>query len=727
MPTGKYLRGSNDHFIAQGTLGLTMQARIQRAVTLGLNSIRVDTYNSTMIQPFVSAAKQYAAAGIELIPTLLPDISTAKVEQDAYNIGFAYGSAFAAASKGIYVNQKLELGNEEDLNCQNGKDGSGGPWPQDYDDTKYALIRGKLRGLYDGVKKGDPNCVAMIGNSGWQATGFTDRLFADGVRWDVLIVHDYDSFGAIDVPITSGPVVNDTFIDYYAKAYGTPIYLSEIGDNQNPNGSAAQAQAMLTVISKVEALSKKYPIIGWAEYELFDYSDGQWSMLCDHSGNPLPAYGVLQTYIAQTAPPSAAPSPAPAPAPAPAPVPAPAVAALAMSWVSPAGDATPLGGATPLNFAGTAMKNVEVSSVGGKTVNRMVCSADGTGAIGSIDLSPYSDGSLTLVATAWDVAAGLQTTTTPVTKSITIQVKNATPAPAPAPAPAPTPAPSAAGGRTVLVGFYDAPSDAASWLGYAPDFTINNSFQDSGLGKTVEIIAGTKVIVALDLGAQHYNANAADYRAGAAGQYDTFYEATVKSLLPRAADIIGFRIDPEFNLHWGPGDTGASYSIVGPAIYIACWNNLAKFIRQYFPGIPIFFNPNVENGADVTPYWPGGKDVHMGIDAYMAPQWSTTFAHYVGLSVNGLQVLRDFAAKQGAQTFMCEWGDLYPDAAGDLGQMAAWMLANTAGGAYWDSNDALNTTGAGNTSPVLTDAVKKAEFQAAFGGLGPYTGTLFKL
>lgn len=298
------------------------------------------------------------------------------------------------------------------------------------------------------------------------------------------------------------------------------------------------------------------------------------------------------------------------------------------------------------------------------------------------------------------------------------------PGPTPSPSPTPTPTPTP-GGRTVLNGFYGGSDGTA-----VQDYTINNTYQDGGLGSPVSGLAGIKgqtCIVSLDLGAVHNNASVADYQNGAAGKYDADYQQTLSSCLPYANQIIAFRIDVEFNQHYG-GGTGPAYAAAGPTTYKACWNRMASFVRKMFPNAKIIFNPNVQNGPDVTPYFPGppsasgGADI-WGFDAYMAPQWNTTFAFYLGCSPNGLAEFATAAKAAGVPIAAMEWADLYSDAT-NLSAMAAWLKSiGAVAAAYWNSNDDLTVTPP-NSSPILTGA-KAAAFDAAFPG--KYTGTYWTL
>lgn len=306
-------------------------------------------------------------------------------------------------------------------------------------------------------------------------------------------------------------------------------------------------------------------------------------------------------------------------------------------------------------------------------------------------------------------------------------LESAKPVPVPTPAPAPGPAPAPAGTRQVLTGIYNSSASPtiSSWLGQKSDFTINNSFQDSGLGKGVSGLSGINgypVIVALDLGATHYNATPADYQAAAAGKYAAQYLQTVQALVPFAGSVYAVRIDPEFNLHGQGSPWQTAYTVVGPAIYIAAFNALADICRQLLPNAKIIWNPNIQNGADTTPYYPG-KGALVGVDVYMAPQWKTTFASYKS-GTNSLDAFVALAKANNVAWGLCECADLFPDTSnGD--QLFAYAKANGATFiAYWNSTDDLTIGGtSGNVSPVLVGA-KQASFVKAFGN-SSYSGSFW--
>jgi hypothetical protein len=417
------------------------------------------------------------------------------------------------------------------------------------------------------------------------------------------------------------------------------------------------------------------------------------------------------------------------PSPTPAPAPTPAPTSISIAWWLPSAGST-VSGIMPISLTGSGMVNTEIWYNGASIGTMKV--VGGTAATGTIDTTKLPNGSITLSAETWNVAPGQAAVTTLYAyATLTVIVNNAvavTPSPAPAPVPTPTPAPTPTGtGRNALLGMYGSSGTTVSgWLGEKPDFTINNSFQDPGVSAGVSGLSGINgypVVIALDLGAQHYNCTDTDYIAAAAGQYNAQFTSKVQSLLPYASSIYGIRIDPEFNLHGGGSSWATWYdrSDVGPTVYKAAFNALAKICKQYLPNAKVIWNPNIENGSDVMPYFPGTQycDI-VGIDLYMQPQWSTTFAHYNGLTTNGLSQFAALAKANNIPLMFCEWADMYSDAS-NLTAMAAWIKANNVvAHTYWNSNDALTVTSP-NSSPVLVGA-KQTAFAAAFGNAA-YTGT----
>lgn len=105
-------------------------------------------------------------------------------ESDAYSAGFQLGVWTATAYKYPYY----EVSNE-------------------FDNTKFQIARGVIRGMIDGVKSVDPNGKIVMGGGTWLHYGF-DQMLANGtqpdgttghlpVNWDITAWHGYSDMGDI--------------------------------------------------------------------------------------------------------------------------------------------------------------------------------------------------------------------------------------------------------------------------------------------------------------------------------------------------------------------------------------------------------------------------------------------------------------------------------------------------------------------------------------------------
>ncbi len=98
-----------------------------------------------------------------------------------------------------------EIGNEFDTKCLISSPREQGQATTDYDTPKYNLCRGLVKGMIAGVKSVNPDAQVIVGSSGWLHWGYQQRLWDDGVRWDLSGFHWYSKFdaGSTAIPGTS--------------------------------------------------------------------------------------------------------------------------------------------------------------------------------------------------------------------------------------------------------------------------------------------------------------------------------------------------------------------------------------------------------------------------------------------------------------------------------------------------------------------------------------------
>jgi hypothetical protein len=286
--------------------------------------------------------------------------------------------------------------------------------------------------------------------------------------------------------------------------------------------------------------------------------------------------------------------------------------------------------------------------------------------------------------------------------------------------------------RNYLVGYRDGnPNDTttAGLLGYAWEYTINNSAQDPGGGSGVSGLGssphpGVSVIIDvfhLDNGTPSYM----DPVVAGNGGYNTFYTQTAQALIQYANLIHGVRIDSEFNGNWQIwGAFGGVGQVIDATTYINGWRNLAQAIRTALPLAKIIWNPNL-GWNNPYPYYPGDDLVDLiGFDAYMQPAFSGTSTSAQvwqdflnGQGGNNLTAMAAFGFSHNKPLCFPEWGDGFGDGY-YITQFGAWMdQHNVVAHSYWDSSDGLT-----NTTALTQLPNNQAAFVKAFGHR-PYTGT----
>jgi hypothetical protein len=299
--------GTNGHPIQGGTPYTAMSVPTQLGLvnSLGLKSYRIDLYDASansqaVLRSVVNAAKPL---GLKVCPILLADVNldTYSDETAAYNAGKSMGQTYATNFKDwVHV---WELGNEwggKTVPC-----GGQGTYPSDYDTVKYNKCRGLLKGLIDGIKAADPMAKCAQGSNGGAAMwGLSDRLWADGVRWDITSEHFYSNMGNND--ITALPLVpgmTDKLAlnrDHYP---GTSQWITEFnyfGPAQT--NSDTQAAAYLTrTMPQYDGFAKTYRLEGVHIYELLKQAapdDGRLFGIMSGTGQPNPPSDAVKAYLA---------------------------------------------------------------------------------------------------------------------------------------------------------------------------------------------------------------------------------------------------------------------------------------------------------------------------------------------------------------------------------------------------------------------------------------------
>lgn len=239
---------------------LSAAQQVSLAQQIGLTSLRVDVYDAspTTIATLTALLSQAGSKGISVLPVIVPSAAAATSEAAARAWGLNVGSTLAKA----FPSLNWEAGNELDEFVI--KPGTTGVSMTDFDDARYALARGAISGLVDGIHAGQPSAKVAVGITGIHF-GFLERLARDGVRWDITSEHYYAAPKATDIM----PGADALFAKL--AQFGRPIVMTEFNQQQGSLLSPADQTATLTnMMTAMATLAPKYNIVGAYIYELLD-------------------------------------------------------------------------------------------------------------------------------------------------------------------------------------------------------------------------------------------------------------------------------------------------------------------------------------------------------------------------------------------------------------------------------------------------------------------------
>jgi hypothetical protein len=253
--------------------------------------------------------------GIAPLPILFPPgdrsktLSPAETEKLAYD----YVTKLAPRYKGRihYWELSNELDNFSILRPGDtwgpgGKPVTGGPpsgWPPNhYDEQRYQVALGTLRGLSRGLRSVDPGARLIVNTCGWVHVGFVDRLVKDNLDFDILSWHWYSEDKQIQ---NAGglPLLQ------HLLSYNKPLWITEgnFRPTKKPNEEQLQSDYLKGILSDMDEL---YPSVrAYAVYELLDEPDmkageqryglvhvqkgpdGKWM-----AGQPKPSFEMLRNF-----------------------------------------------------------------------------------------------------------------------------------------------------------------------------------------------------------------------------------------------------------------------------------------------------------------------------------------------------------------------------------------------------------------------------------------------
>jgi hypothetical protein len=246
--------------------------QIQLLKDMNMTWYRVDvmsTSDGSITVPNLWNPLQQAAAagGVKILPMLYPRTLDYSVsETESYNRGKKIGSDFAA-KYGKYFTY-YNLANELDLKCLlAGKDGRKST---DYDQAKYAVIRGYLRGMDEGIKSQDADAKTMI-DASWVHYGFLQMLDSDGVKFDIVAYHWYSEMETA----AAGNIYKITDITQKLSSLfpNKPIWFTEINNRYKSTSTTYEADQTKFISNFIQKCKNNPQVKVAMVYELFNEPD----------------------------------------------------------------------------------------------------------------------------------------------------------------------------------------------------------------------------------------------------------------------------------------------------------------------------------------------------------------------------------------------------------------------------------------------------------------------
>ena len=303
----QYFYGMNGHPVQGGIYASRTPAQQMADLhDLGCTVYRLDCYGTTAnAKTLLAFAVAGASLGIMTLPVLAFNSALATTnETDNYNIAFTYGANTATVLKGycpIY-----EVTNEI---CDYVKPNTSvtGEHASDYDEARFLLVRGLIRGLIAGLRSVQPQAQIVIGGGVTIETAFFNMLWngiePNGttnqatVRWNYTGWHWYESSGN---PTTAydgtGTPLN---VLANLKQYGVPVWFTELGfvPTDSPTAQSNYCTSALTSFLGWKPASS-YNIMNACWYELYDAGGTTYGLIQGDGVTHKPCYATYKNFTA---------------------------------------------------------------------------------------------------------------------------------------------------------------------------------------------------------------------------------------------------------------------------------------------------------------------------------------------------------------------------------------------------------------------------------------------
>ncbi|WP_250500270.1 lipopolysaccharide biosynthesis protein [Caballeronia sp. GAWG1-5s-s] len=296
---GSIFYGMNGHNNSGGAYDRSSpETQLSQLRDLGATIYRNEVYNQASANKLAGIARTMADGGVTVYPVMLLGLGYSN-EQDAYNAGYRLGKQTASA----YHYKYYEVGNELEARTLNGN--VDGVYWQHYDNHRYEIARGIIRGLIAGVRSEDTEGKIVLGGT-WLHYAFYQML-GDGsqpdgswghptVNWDITAWHWYSNEGDI-TNACGGTGCHDVLAVLHQM--GKPIWINEFGVRPSL-GSLLQIARYLTggdMMSQYVNVASKYNIQSIQAYELYDDAEGAYGMMRGDGHTQKPAYASYRDFV----------------------------------------------------------------------------------------------------------------------------------------------------------------------------------------------------------------------------------------------------------------------------------------------------------------------------------------------------------------------------------------------------------------------------------------------
>jgi hypothetical protein len=266
--------GVNGHPLNSGSYAeMPLEQQLSLIKSIGLRTYRINV-NPEHRERFDRLSELTALAGregIRVLPVVIIPPAEYSDESEAY--AAAEAAMFRLAREFDSRVRVWELGNEYDLYCV--KSGANGGSPSDYDEHKYEVVRGLVRGMLDGLRRANPMAHSIVETTQHTSravdNGFMQKLIDDGVRFDIAGYHYYSRDGHVPVNAdgqNSLKVLHDQFHKrIWVTEFDESATSRDVGPSSNPE---QQGEALRVAMDELAAGAERYRVIGADIYELLN-------------------------------------------------------------------------------------------------------------------------------------------------------------------------------------------------------------------------------------------------------------------------------------------------------------------------------------------------------------------------------------------------------------------------------------------------------------------------